>query len=210
MSLPRFCHHGSPILQRFPTVFTRNFRTSPRLWLPRSSVNVATTSTPETPRFRDELVRSTSPKSFSDHVRYPGIRNQILVGGIRGSCSELVVLNEPCIAFHLRLFRCIFGGRQAHQLRHELLGPETFARVKHLDHGPTWFRPDEEGEVFRICQGASHVGHDDGFHLPHPPRPVDDAGRARSGTNSSRVPPNNAQILCNLGVHLRCPTTCRR
>ncbi|KAF9649170.1 hypothetical protein BDM02DRAFT_3155410 [Thelephora ganbajun] len=78
MFSPRFHHHGSPILQRFPTVFTRNFRPSSRLWLPRSSVNITTKSTPETLRFRDELIRSTSPKSFSDRVRYPGIRNQIL------------------------------------------------------------------------------------------------------------------------------------
>lgn len=91
MLFRRFCHHGSPILQRFPTVFAKNFRTSPRLWLPRSSVNVATKLTPETPRFRDELVRTTSPKSFSDHVRYPGIRNQVLVSRLDGSVFELAV-----------------------------------------------------------------------------------------------------------------------
>ena len=32
MFLHRLHHHGSPILQRFPMVFTRNLRTSPRLW----------------------------------------------------------------------------------------------------------------------------------------------------------------------------------
>ena len=85
MFLTRPRHHGSPILQRFPTAFTRTFRASPRLWLPRSSVNITTKSTPDTPRFRDELVRTVLPKSFSDHVRHPGIRNQILVSrtGIR-------------------------------------------------------------------------------------------------------------------------------
>ena len=86
-----FHHHGFPVLQRFPTAFARSFRTSPRSWLPRSSVNITTNSTPETPRFRDELVRSISPKSFSDHVRYPGIRNQILVRRTWGFGSELVV-----------------------------------------------------------------------------------------------------------------------
>ena len=158
MFLTRSRHHGPPILQRFPTAFTRNFRTSPRLWLPRSSVNITTKSTPETPRFRDELVRSVTPKSFSDHVRYPGIGNQILVSRTRGLGSGLVACAEQavCLVFRLWLFRCVFGSRQAHQLRYELLGPEAFARVKHLDYGPARFRPNEEGEVFRVCQGVFH------------------------------------------------------
>ena len=91
MFLTRPRHHGSLILQRFPTAFTRNFRTTSRLWLPRSSVNVTTKSATETPRFRDEVIRSILPKSFSDHVRYPGIRNQILVSRTRRLGSGLGV-----------------------------------------------------------------------------------------------------------------------
>jgi len=29
----------------------------------------------------------------------------------------------------------------------ELLGSETLARFKNLDHGPAWLGPDEEGQV---------------------------------------------------------------
>ena len=146
--LYRFPHHGSPALQRFPTVFTRNFRVSSRLWLPRATVNISTKPAPETTRFRDELVRSASPKSFSDHVRYPGIRNQILVSRIEGPVSELVCTERAaCPVFHLRLFRCVLHSCQTHELRHKFLGPKAFTRVKHLDYGSARVRPDEEGEV---------------------------------------------------------------
>ena len=64
------------------------------------------------------------------------------------------MLNKLSVVFHLWLFRRIFGRRQSHQLRYKLLGPETFAWVEHLDYGSAWFRPDEEGEVLRVRQGA--------------------------------------------------------
>ena len=110
-------------------------------------MNIVTKPTPGTTRFRDELVRSSSPKSFSDHVRYPGIRNQILVSRIESLVSELVALSEPHQVFHLRLFRRVLRSRQTHKLRHKFLGPKTFTRVKRLDYGSAWVRPDEEGEV---------------------------------------------------------------
>ena len=46
--------------------------------------------------FGDEFVGSTSPESY---VRYPGIRNQILVSRIEGPASEPVVLNESRAQF---------------------------------------------------------------------------------------------------------------
>ena len=129
MFLHRLPHHGSPILQRFPTVFTRNLRTSPRLWLPRSSVNITTKSTPKTARFRDELVKSTSPKSFSDRVRYPGVRNQVLVSEIGGSVSASCVLNE----LHVQFFT--FGSFVAFSIAAKLTNYDTSYWAQKLSLG---------------------------------------------------------------------------
>ena len=126
MFLPRFHHHGSPFLQRFPTVFTRNFRTAPRLWLPRSSVNT-TTKASETPRFRDELARSTFPKSFNDHLRHPGIRNQILVSRIWGSVPRVSsVLNELLRSFFSLALSLHFQQPQSVPTTTRVIGPRNF------------------------------------------------------------------------------------
>lgn len=132
-----------------------------------------------------------------------------------GEWAECAVLRMFCaerafrVVFHLWLFCCIFNRRKAYQLRHELLGPETLARVKHLDYGSAWFRPDEEGEVLRIRQGAFRVRRIVWRHSHHPYRPIEDAKRARSSPSNGGIPPNDAQIFCDLGIHIRRPTTGR-
>ena len=176
--LHRFPHHGSPVFQRFSTVFTRSFRISPRLWLPRSSVNFVTKPTPETTRFRDELVRSTSPKSFSDHVRYPGIRNQILVSRVESPVSELVILSEPRTQFFT------FGSFVAFSIAAKLTNYDTSLWSQKLSLGSSvWIMGPPGSDQMRKARyfeyaKVRHGRHGSGRYLPYASCLVDDAERA--------------------------------
>src|SRR5882762_841582 len=51
----------------------------PRHRVPRAVRFLSDNSQPPIPSFRDQIARTSEVKSFSEHVRRPSIRNQVLV-----------------------------------------------------------------------------------------------------------------------------------
>lgn len=71
-NLPRLCSHPQ-------ASFSRSFYFSPFRRFPRLSPQASPKPIPKSSSFREEVARSSTVKSFGEEVRYPGIRNQILV-----------------------------------------------------------------------------------------------------------------------------------
>jgi hypothetical protein len=128
--LPRTCYNPTQPSRHIFTTSSRYIYSSSLRRFPQVFSNAPRNRIPKTaPSFREEVAHATVPKSFSEQVRYPGIRNQILVI-LPCLCLRDVLYPHIFQVLCSRLLLCVFRRSEVYKLRHRVLGTEAGGRFR--------------------------------------------------------------------------------